>query len=527
MTSTAFVFDTCSRHRTKGTPMQDASLQTAVSYQYKNFSCILCSLLCLNLLCVTAEARSAGDAAAGHAISDDDISLALEVEPLIDNGIFGEALARHHSRTASQPNIVLLILDTLRADHVTSARMPRLHALLQKSLSFERVMAAATSTDHAMYAMLHMRPAYERELRWERPWHHGSVALQWLKRAGYSINLFTFPAWYACPPIASDLQRPAVWGNQSTFELLYQNRGQLLERCPHRLRDQIDTTNPYLADAQLVGQYLEFLDGERGGRPRFDLVHLYGAHDPYGVSPALDELCIPSYSLVNSPRLPASRSRLTDAAEMRGVRNTYINAVRTLDQQVGALIDGLKSRHLYEDCLIVVASDHGETLPEPPMNLYGHGLPPTWPQSDVILSFKFPHQQTPLRRPFASSVDLFPTVFAHLGLTTEAGPPFAAGVYGTAAQEPGLHCAICAQPKRSLPPTCIAVSDGSSKLFLEVAQRGPDERPTHWRLTKLTDMQDRPLCSQRDIRAVLRSNPTLKRCLRRMQGPNPTDEMPI
>ena len=58
--------------------------------------------------------------------------------------------------------------------------------------------------------------------------------------------------------------------------------------------------------------------------------------------------------------------------EVEGL-NSYLNCIAEADRQIGRLIDGIKSRGLADDTLIVITGDHGEAF-EWPHDVSGHGL---------------------------------------------------------------------------------------------------------------------------------------------------------
>jgi arylsulfatase A-like enzyme len=80
------------------------------------------------------------------------------------------------------------------------------------------------------------------------------------------------------------------------------------------------------------------------------------------------------------------------------MRDAYMDEIEHADRCVGSLLDGLRARGLYDDALIVVTADHGETLYEE--------------QLHVPLIIKLPgnHQAGAVNTGFARHVDLVPTL---------------------------------------------------------------------------------------------------------------------
>ena len=52
--------------------------------------------------------------------------------------------------------------------------------------------------------------------------------------------------------------------------------------------------------------------------------------------------------------------------------NRYLNILRTVDEQLGRLFDGLRARGLDQNTLVVITGDHGEAFGSP-HGMRGHG----------------------------------------------------------------------------------------------------------------------------------------------------------
>lgn len=158
-------------------------------------------------------------------------------------------------------------------------------------------------------------------------------------------------------------------------------------------------------------------DDERNeeGRAPFAFVHYMDPHDPY----------MPNPDLMNEPepdgRFSGSRADLVRMREMPDAQRTeadearlwhlYDGEVRYTDQWIGELIEGFKARGVFEDMLLIVTSDHGESFWE--HGKRGHGQTLYRTLMHVPLMIKLPGMgpgdgrrvETPV-----SLVDLAPTV---------------------------------------------------------------------------------------------------------------------
>jgi arylsulfatase A-like enzyme/Flp pilus assembly protein TadD len=138
-----------------------------------------------------------------------------------------------------------------------------------------------------------------------------------------------------------------------------------------------------------LGYVLEWLGQQKGG-PFFLWFHLWDAHDPY-----------------NPPE--PFRTRFPNAP--------YNGSIAYVDSIVGKLLDYLRSQGLYDNSLIAVAADHGESLGE--HGELTHSIFLYDSTIHVPLLVKLPDNRFVGKRvnATASLVDLAPTVLEGLGQT--------------------------------------------------------------------------------------------------------------
>lgn len=178
-----------------------------------------------------------------------------------------------------------------------------------------------------------------------------------------------------------------------------------------------------------LGAFLE----EVGDDPYFAWVHVFEPHAPYAAPDDLRERFVQPYDGEAAgtreylDAVKAGEAR-PDPVDWRHLDQLYTARVAQADRVLGALIDTLALAERTDDTLIVVTSDHGESLGEHDAIehgdlVYGH-------QVDVPLVFAAPW--LPRGRLFgpASLVDVAPTVLGQLGLDA---PPAMRGVDLTSA----------------------------------------------------------------------------------------------
>jgi len=300
------------------------------------------------------------------------------------------------------PDVVLVTIDTLRADHLRCygyfrETSPNLDALAQESLLFERCLAPMATTlpthtsmltgvwpeEHGVLANLRKQTIYERDPT--------LVTLAELfADAGYDTAAFVgaFP-----------LRRAGGLGNG--FALYDEPEGR------HRRAEE--TTERALA----------WLARERSA-PLFLWVHYYDPHSDYDPPPPYDKAF---------HREPALTAWLAERAIVRlGKRETkrqgrpvvaehstnlYDGEILYTDAQLGRLLAALRARPRWSETGVVVLGDHGEGLnqhDEP-----GHGL--TWDeQLHIPFLLRWPGLDPGRVRALVSAVDLAPTVLGRLPL---------------------------------------------------------------------------------------------------------------
>jgi len=310
-------------------------------------------------------------------------------------------------RHGGGPNLILISIDTLRADHLgaygyqrpTSPVIDR--RLAAEGITFEEVYSQSPKTTPSHMTMLtSLYPSVHGIEMWEEG-TPGSVLsprvytlAEVLKEAGYATAAFTGGA---------NLDRSR--GFNQGFDI-------------------------YKHDDQL-GRARRWLAAHRG-RKFFLFLHTYTVHDPYVPPPELVTQFAPDYRgpiLDAVARLRAGKGgwwdrhrvfwKSVDAASPRDVEfvaRLYDAGIRDMDRSwMAPLLDELEGLGLARSTLIVFTADHGEAFGEHGVflhdDLYGGTL-------HVPLILRLPGRLAPGRRVAtpAALVDLMPTVLGILGV---------------------------------------------------------------------------------------------------------------
>lgn len=287
---------------------------------------------------------------------------------LAAGGLAGQALAGWGlpgfqvplARTAAQPglpNVVLVVADALRADHVTSygymrPTTPRLDALLAaEGVRFAQATTTAPWTLPANAALLTGRlPA-----RMGIDWRGSNIPLGTptlaglLGAAGYSSAAFV-NAYYVS----------AQFGFERDFDHFdYARPGQGQPKVPAN------------AVSARVLDWLRSWAPTRGAQPLFLFVYYFDSHAPFLPPAPYDRSFVdPTYAgqLRNNAYgtgLPVLQGTIIpNQDDVAYLKALYDGTISFFDDQLGRLLDGLQGLGLLDNTLLVVTSDHGEQFGE-------------------------------------------------------------------------------------------------------------------------------------------------------------------
>jgi len=340
-----------------------------------------------------------------------------------------------------RPNVVMLVLDTVRADRVSAMgynrpTTPRLDEFLADATTFSDAVAQAPWSV----------PSHASLFTGEYPRDHGTtitspvlsegpVLPEQLSAAGYdtvavSPNEYIRPATGFArgfdefhtpgitePAVTADLLGLAVNWFTGTAAVRYP-----VEQVFNSLRSTGGTTtDPAEPPAYGVP---ETVDGalDRRSEPFFLFANLFDAHLPRSPAPEHRERFVDE-SLSDTELVENERAYMTggyepDERALRRMSQLYDADLRTLDDRFRAVMATLGERGVLEDSLVVVVSDHGEHLGE--FGLLGHQFSVFEEAVSVPLGISFPGggpgdvaEQVEIRRLYhtvldAAGVESFP-----------------------------------------------------------------------------------------------------------------------
>jgi arylsulfatase A-like enzyme len=255
-------------------------------------------------------------------------------------------------RVDVRPNVLLVSIDSLRADHLGSygyARdtSPTIDRLAREGVLFETAISSAPWTIPAHATMLTGLP----------PEVHGVNS--WLHRLGpeaYSVAEVMQGAGYDTAAFVSGPTVMAQYGFDQGFALFDESMAE-----PDRKRSARGTTSPGLV--ALVDGFLERWSGSGRVAPFFVFLHMWDVHYDYAPPAPYDRMFDPDYrgdvtadDFERNRRINARMAR----RDLEHVIALYDGEIRFTDDHLGRIVARLRGLGVLDDTIVVVTSDHGD-----------------------------------------------------------------------------------------------------------------------------------------------------------------------
>ncbi len=314
----------------------------------------------------------------------------------------------------NQPNIILITLDTTRADHLgcygyERPTSPNIDQLAAESLVYERAIASATWT----------LPSHASLFTGKFTASHGAC-----KVVDGPLDL-TIPLYG--PKAINHYRARSIAENETTLAMLlsdagYQTMGVVAGPWLKHVfglnkgfefydDDNIETVNARLGE-EVTDRALQMLRTP-SAQPRFLFLNYFDPHSPYCAPPEFSHEFVTDYDLPADVR--------DDPAAIQKMIGLYDGEIRYMDYHLGRLFEGLKQYGMYDDAWIFITADHGELMGE--NGAFGHGGEVYQGVVHVPMIVKAPRgQQAPGRDDrWIQLVDVFPQILDVAGVAIPEG----------------------------------------------------------------------------------------------------------
>ena len=288
------------------------------------------------------------------------------------------ALSQLPASLPGAPNVLLIVVDTLRADHLSvygyaRPTSPNVDRLASNGLLFKNAVSTSSWT----------LPSHASMLTGLYPHSHGAEAednlgtgfrtlAEALAADGYTTAAFSANATFSRRRgfgrgfihFEDDFQNLPSMSRETNFgfrleEIL--SGLHLLDDMPGRLRAE-----------QINRSALRWIDASRG--PFFLVLNYYDVHDPY-LPP---EPYLHRYTKVRHPYKWYSEHweqyENLSREETRAEMDAYDGAINYVDVNIANLLTELQHRGLGENTLVVITSDHGEGFGDHGLMNHGNSL---------------------------------------------------------------------------------------------------------------------------------------------------------
>ncbi len=293
---------------------------------------------------------------------------------------------------ADQPNVLFLVLDTVRGDELSTygyprATTPNIDRLATRGVLFERATATSSWTLASHGSMFTGHFSGRLDLGFKYPYRGDETTLAEAFRArGYECTGFVanlnytawdsgldrgFARWFDYRVSPTQVVKSSYLGMSAIVDSLLRSRTPRDAWRTLRDHELFVDPNPYSDSrdaSELVDRLLEWQAnrGSAATRPYFAFVNFFDAH---------------------TPLQPPERLRSRFASKPKA-RDLYDASLFFIDEQIGRLLATLEQRGALRNTLVVLTADHGEHFGD--HGRFGHGNSLYMPLLHVPLVLAFP-----------------------------------------------------------------------------------------------------------------------------------------
>jgi arylsulfatase A-like enzyme len=308
-------------------------------------------------------------------------------------------------------NVLLIIVDTLRADHVSSygyfkETTPVIDRLASEGILFENAFSQIPTTPPSIWSM--MSGVY--------PHRHGMFLPDYPDEDIMSLGTILGENGYETAGFVSSYM---VRGLIYEFDEFWLPRGRV--ETPDD-EDAHETKRPVPANVT-TGRVLEWLD-ENGEERFFLMVHYFDPHNPYEPPEGFDV-----FDYTDEPRYSDGRYSGLGIMRKTTIREDiakYDGEIRFADYNIGTVLDKLDELNIDGKTLVVLVADHGECFGEHNFSDFGYDIESPCVFHGKTLYDQEIHIPMVIRNPnstirgritnLVESIDLMPTILDIIGI---------------------------------------------------------------------------------------------------------------
>ncbi|ELA4930556.1 DUF3413 domain-containing protein [Vibrio vulnificus] len=287
-------------------------------------------------------------------------------------------------------NIMLLVVDSWRADTFNADNTPNMWKYAQSGVVFNNHIATGNATRTGIFGLFYGIPGTY--------WHgflanqQSPVLIDRLQALDYQLGIFT----------AAQLRKPEF--NQTVFTKV------------ENLRIGSEGGRPSELDADLTQDWLAWYDQRDKSKPTFSFL-FYDAPHGYDFPADFEPKYEPMLKEVNY-------LKLNNDTDPTPFFNRYKTSVRYVDSMATKVLDKLKESGDLENTLVIITGDHGQEMNDNKLNFWGHNSNFTDAQVNVPFAIFGPGVDAAKMQwsseALTSHQDVVPTLMKHyLGVTND------------------------------------------------------------------------------------------------------------
>ena len=294
-----------------------------------------------------------------------------------ENSDFNYPLHPLQCQRSNKPlNIMLVVIDTLRADMLTAEVMPNLHALTTQGWNFTDHHSASNSTRAGIFSLFYGIPPnyWFSALASQKP----AALISALQQQDYQLGIFA----------SALLTEPAF--DKTVFASV------------PNLRVRTPGNSAAERDIRITEEWLQWLAKREPKQPFFGFL-FYDAPHSYSTPTSYPNPFQPDWKEVNQMELGPDFDKTP-------YLNRYRNAVHFVDEQLQRVMADLQAKGLRENTVVIVTADHGEEFNDNGLNYWGHNGNFTDTQTHVPLLILWPNKKPRQLDGLTSHYDLTATL---------------------------------------------------------------------------------------------------------------------
>jgi arylsulfatase A-like enzyme len=312
--------------------------------------------------------------------------------------------------------VILVSIDTLRADHLgcygyRRPTSPNVDAFSRDAVLFRQAIAQAPSTlsSHASILTSLIPPHHTASIANNLALPSELITLaEVLRNQGYATASFN-----------GGIQLDAAWGLDQGFDTYVSVKP--------RVAAAESLVGPKDGFAHVVGLAQDWI-AKNEGRPFFLFLHTYEVHHPY--TPEASDLApfrgsyggrLADRITVEVLRRINHRKLAVDDRDRQHIVDAYDGEIHSMDRAFGGFVAFLKAKRLYDSCLVVFTSDHGEEFGEHGrMGWHSHSLFDEVLRVPLLVKLPSSRLAGTAVEGQVRGIDVAPTILAALGLPAPA-----------------------------------------------------------------------------------------------------------